>query len=191
MPYNTEIFRVQFRIVKRFVYHLIYYHQLLTIYRKLKLKSEFWTHTINSHILQAAIYWCMVFGRQRNNPTHWRNVLKGDVGVFKANFYKILFKNTGFNSTKWKKYQNKIVRFRNKYVAHRELKYGQPVPDFTQALKVAYVYDQWIRELISPDIFVEPPLKKTASKLEKSLAPLLRDLISQTKKYNKDTEQVV
>lgn len=52
--------------------------------------------------------------------------------------------------------------FRNEYVAHRELNYKKPVPYFDPALEVAYVYDGWIRDIISPDVFEEPPLNEFA-----------------------------
>jgi hypothetical protein len=57
------------------------------------------------------------------------------------------------------------VSFRNKYVAHHELGYSQPVPELDRALQVAFYYDDWIREVIFPDIFDELPLRQLVEQL--------------------------
>jgi hypothetical protein len=49
--------------------------------------------------------------------------------------------------------------FRDKFVAHRELDFFEPVPNFDTALAVAYYYDKWVREIIAPATLAEPPLK--------------------------------
>ena len=35
--------------------------------------------------------------------------------------------------------------FRDRYVAHREKEFNEPVPDFTVALQVAFIYDEWMQ----------------------------------------------
>lgn len=50
--------------------------------------------------------------------------------------------------------------FRNKYVAHYEMDFSQPVPDFDIALRIAYAYDKWIRDIIHPDVYGRPKLKE-------------------------------
>ncbi len=69
MEYDTDVFREQFPIVKTFLYHLTCYRELHRVYQDLDLKSEFWTHTIDAHLLQAAILWCMVFGSNGCHPS--------------------------------------------------------------------------------------------------------------------------
>ena len=74
MNYEPEVFRNQFPIVKWFVYHLIYYRALSTGYEEHGMQNEFWTLTIDAHLLRATIDWCMVFGSDKSNPTHWKRL---------------------------------------------------------------------------------------------------------------------
>ena len=76
-----------------------------------------------------------------------------------------------------------MVGFRNKYVAHRELNYYIPVPLMDRALEVAYIYDGWIRSVISPDCFEEPPLKESIVELQSSIKPFVTRLLIMTKQY--------
>jgi len=189
MNYRLDIFVQQFAIVKRFVYHLVYYRELLAVYRRLQLKSEFWTHTIDAHLLQAVIYWCMVFGSHGCNPTHWKHLSEEESKELQDSFRKGLSKQTGLTTEKWQQYWNDMTDFRNRYAAHRVLGFDKPVPDFTIALKIAFYYDHWIREVISPDFFGEPMLKESAEALRKSVAPLVEQLLEHTKKYNDHSNQ--
>lgn len=182
MDYKPEVFLEQFPIVKRFVYHLVYYRELKAVHDRVKLQSEFWTHTIDAHLLQAAIHWCMVFGSHGCNQTHWKNLSNTDSEKLQESFRNGLPKETGLATAEWQKYWDAMNDFRGKYAAHRELNFCEPVPDFTSALKVAYYYDHWIRDVISPDIFEEPPLEKSAVALRESVTPLINHLLEDTKK---------
>jgi hypothetical protein len=184
MHYNVEVFVQQFPIVKRFVYHLTYYRELLNLHRTLQLKSEFWTCTIDAHLLQAAILWCMIFGAHGCNPVHWKKLSEGESKELEESFRQGLLAQTGMTEAKWKNYWDDMTDFRNKYAAHRELDYEEPVPEFDSALKVAYYYDRWIREVISPDIFEEPPLERFAEALKQSVTPLICQLFECTRQYN-------
>jgi len=77
------------------------------------------------------------------------------------------------------------------YAAHRELNYSKPVPEFKTAETVAYYYDEWIRKLINPDIFEEPPLKKSVSLMQKRIRPLVMLYLSETKLMKEGTEQLL
>lgn len=189
MEYKSEIFIEQFPIVKCFLYHLVYYRGLSNVYNKFQLKSEFWTHTIDAHLLQAAIHWCMVFGADGCNPTHWKNLSADDSAELIRSFRQCLFNKTGINSGEWEKYWKEMTSFRNQYAAHRELNYKNPVPDFSIALNISHYYDNWIRKVIEPDVFDEPLLTETEENLKKAVAPLIDQLLKITKEYNKDTEQ--
>ena len=189
MDYNPEVFSEQFPIVKSFVYHLIYYRELRAAYSRLQLESEFWTHTINAHLLQATIYWCMVFGPHGCNPTHWKNLSSQESEKLQLSFRKGLFEQINLSMEQWQQYWKKMTGFRNQYVAHRELSFVESIPYFENALKVAYYYDYWIREVISPDILEEPPLEKSADALRQSVAPLINQLLVHTKKYQEHAGQ--
>jgi hypothetical protein len=58
MEYNEEIFCTQYPLVTKFLRHSIYRTELYNQYNQNKVKSEFWTSTIDAHYLQAVIYWC-------------------------------------------------------------------------------------------------------------------------------------
>jgi hypothetical protein len=138
MKYESNVFIEQFPIVKSFVYHLVYYRSLGAAYRKHKLQYEFWTYTIDAHLLQSAIYWCMVFGSHGCNPTHWKHLSKSQSKDLQQNFREGLRKQIGIDWHTWKDYWKDVIDFRSKYVAHRELNFAKPVPNFDTALKVAY-----------------------------------------------------
>jgi len=184
MHYDHNVFISQFPIAKRFVYHLTYYKILHKMYQKNDLKCEFWIHTIDAHLLQAAILWCMIFGSDGpNNPTHWKKLSSKKTESLKKSFRDGLLISTQMNREQWQKYHTEMVNFRNEFAAHRELKYKKPVPNFDYALKVVYYYDQWIREIIAPDTFEEPLLKETAKKLDKTEL-LINSLMVSSKEYN-------
>ena len=191
MEYNVDIFREQFPIVKRFLYHLTCYRELHRTYQDLNLKSEFWTHTIDAHLLQASILWCMVFGSDGCNPTHWKILCDHDRENLEDSFRKGLFKNTELTQKTWDAYWKDMNDFRGGFAAHRELNYSKPVPLFKTAEGVAYFYDDWIREIIEPDIFEEPPLKESVSLMQKEIRPLVMLYLSETKLMKVSTEQLL
>lgn len=80
-----------------------------------------------------------------------------------------------------------MTDFRNKYAAHRE-PYTKPVPNFDIALNVVYYYDEWVRQVISPDVLDGPPLKAVTADLEDEIAPLIRQLFRTTAAVLKDAE---
>jgi hypothetical protein len=177
MQYNDEVFMNQFPLVKRFVYHLIYYRVLGKAYNTHELKCEFWSHTIDAHLLQAVNHWCMVFGSDGCNPTHWKNLSKSNLDNLKRSFRDGLRDKMGLSDTEWNKYWKELTDFRNKYAAHRELTFSKPIPNFDMALKIAYYYDYWIREIISPDIFEEPFLERSVFKLQQKMLSIVDNLI--------------
>jgi hypothetical protein len=183
MKYKSAIFREQFPLVKFFLCHLTYYRELHHTYRESELKSPFWTFTIDAHLYGAVIYWCMVFGSEGCNRTHWKHLSDGDVNRLRESFRESLFKHTNFNASTWEKYWREMVDFRNEYVAHRGLSYKKPVPYLDPARDVAYVYDRWIRDVISPDVLEEPPLREFVPELQHSVRPLVAELLAKTKPY--------
>jgi len=181
MNYEPEVFRTQFPIVKWFVYHLTYYRALSSGCREHRLQNEFWTLTINAHLLRATIDWCMVFGSDKSNPTHWKRLFITESEALYQSFREGLFKATGLDRDTWQQYWESMTDFRNKYAAHRELEqFTSPVPNFDTALAVAYYYDNWVRRLISPDTFAEPTLESFALSLQKSVVPLVKKLLEVT-----------
>jgi hypothetical protein len=180
MNYEQPVFIHQFPIVKWFIYHLTYYRVLSMGYKEHQLRNEFWTLTIDAHLLRATINWCMVFGSDQSNPTHWKRLTSAKPLAHYQSFYAGFFRETGFDQNRWSQYWESMTDFRNKYAVHRELEFKNPVPDFDPALAVAYYYDNWVRRVISPDRLEEPPLKPFALSLQKSVAPLVEKLLEVT-----------
>lgn len=187
MDYNPDVFMEQFPLVKRFVYHMIYYRVLHAVYSKNTVRSEFWTHTIDAHLLQAIISWCMVFGSDGCNQTHWKNLSQSQSTELQDSFRSGLARFTGLDSNKWTACWKEMTDFRNKYAAHRELDYISPVPILDSALAVAYFYDEWIRQVISPDTFEEPSLKETAERVTCLIIPVIDRIMPATKESQKDS----
>jgi|CXWL01.1.fsa_nt_gi hypothetical protein len=188
MGYNPDVFIEQFPLVKRFLYHLLYYRTLHEAYIRNQLQSEFWTHTIDAHLLQALINWCMVFGSDGCNPTHWKKLSLTQSHELQEGFRKGLIEHTGIKWAEWEEYWKRMTAFRDKYAAHRELDFSAPVPNFDLALKVAYYFDDWIRWIISPDSFEEPSLRESEERISKTFASLADKLLKITKESQHNSE---
>lgn len=159
MPYRREVFVEQMPLVDRFTKHLVYYRAIRSNLDRYNQASSFWGDTCTAHLLQASTYWCMVFGSQGCNATHWKN-LGGDEEQLLKSFREGLYSTLDISESRWKAYWEEMVDFRNCYVAHRELRFDRPVPVFDLALKAAFYYDSWIRKVIHPDVLDELPLKQ-------------------------------
>ena len=188
MGYNPDVFIEQFPLIKRFLYHLLYYRTLHEAYIRNQLQSEFWTHTIDAHLLQALINWCMVFGSDGCNPTHWKKLSLPQSHELQEGFRKGLIEHTGIKWAEWEEYWKRMTAFRDKYAAHRELDFSAPVPNFDLALKVAYYFDDWIRWIISPDSFEEPSLRESEERISKTFASLADKLLKITKESQHNSE---
>jgi hypothetical protein len=189
MDYKPEVFVEQFLLVKHFLYHLTYFRELSMASRRCQIQSELWTHTIDAHLIQATMIWGMVFGSDGCNPTHWKNLSDENCKELQASFRQRLCEVTGLSTDQWSDYCSEITSFRNRYVAHRELNYDEPVPGFTIALDIALLYDRWVREIIAPDILEEPPLDQFIKALRAAVVPLIEKLYSITIEYNTTAEQ--
>jgi hypothetical protein len=121
---------------------------------------EFWASTGDGHLKLAAIAWCMVFGGYKED-LHWTKTPSGnDVEIEQQDFRDRLYSKTGFTQEQWETYHKDMLDFRNKYVVHFDLnhQFSRPLPSFNPALQVAYAYQEWVRELISPVLLNQPTL---------------------------------
>ncbi len=103
MRFQHKVFATQFPIAKRFIYHLIYYRALLTGYQEHQLRDEFWTLTIDAHLLRALTNWCMVVGSE-SEPTHWKRLSTTDTNALYNSFRRGLFEATDLTQDTWQKY---------------------------------------------------------------------------------------
>ncbi len=180
MKYDSDIFSYQFSIVASFVQHLAYYRVGKIVYDRLSMKSPFWCATIDAHLKIATTEWCKVFGSDGCNAIHWKKTAKLDVEKAKASF-RLRLKNDGVKWDHWERYHKTVLAFRNKYVAHTEIGFLKPVPDFDTALKVAFVYDEWVRDLIKPHIFLEFSLSEHFDNWKCAAEPLIEEAMAATK----------
>jgi hypothetical protein len=123
--------------------------------------------TSGAHLFAATTSWCMVFGSDGCNQTHWKQLSLNERERLVQCFREGLFQETGLDEERWQRYWKSVTEFRNKFVAHRELHFSEPV-DFDMAVEVACYYDKWVRQIISPAILVKPPLKLVALSLRDS-----------------------
>lgn len=179
--YQHDVFVIQFPIVKQFIYHLTYYRALLTEYSARGVQDEFWSLTIDAHLLRATINWCMVFGSDNSNPIHWKKIFSAPSEKLYSRFRSGLYKEIGLDAQEWKAYWTAMIDFRNRYAAHRDGEYTNPVPHFDPALAAAFHYDQWVRTVIAPIPLDELPLKDFAESLRKAATPLAGKLLSVTR----------
>ena len=177
MNFERKVFSNQFPVVKWFVYHLICYRVLLKGYQEHQLQNEFWTLTIDARLLRAVTNWCMVFGSDKSEPTHWKQLSITDSKELYKSFREGLFEATNLKQRTWRQYWKSVVDFRNKYAVHRELQFSSPVPNFDMALTVAYYYDTWVRGIISPDSLDERRLESFAKTLRDSMVPVVEKLL--------------
>jgi len=173
MKYDKDMFAHQFPIVAQFVRQLAYYRSAKPVYDKLNLKSPFWCATIDAHLKIATIEWCNVFGVDGCNSTHWKKIASIDIDATNDLFRNHVLSEVGFSMLEWIRYHKKMCDFRNKYVAHYEMDFSQPVPDFDIALRIAYAYDKWIRDLIYPDIYEGPKLNEEFENWFRRAGPLV------------------
>ena len=85
-----------------------------------------------------------------------------------------------FSKKEWGRYHKAMCDFRNKYVAHHEQGFSQPVPDFEPALQIAYAYDDWIRELIQPDEYTGPRLQEEFDTWHRQATPISEKAMTAT-----------
>ena len=189
MKYDVEVFRNQYPIVEQFLRNFVCYRELCEAYLAVDLTSAFWTWTINAHICEATIQWCMVFGSDGNNPTHWKKLcVTEQQNDFEEAFRNGLYQSTDLTPETWPSYGEQMRNFRGQYVAHRELAIPVPVPDLDTARKVVFFYDKWIRDLILPEVTEKPLLEDLMQTIIREVKPYAMSFIAQTKLMNKWTE---
>ncbi len=140
----------QYQVLVSFVHHLAYYRLLKSSYDESGRKNEFWTRTIDAHLLSAIIDWCMVFGVDKNE-VHWKKVITDEVA---HNSFRLdLLKAIGLTRDQWDAYWSDMTTFRNDFAAHRTAEPALPcVPNMDTALLVVTTYDDWVRSNAEPSL---------------------------------------
>ena len=163
----------QYKILVRFIHHLAYYRILGRAYIDLRIKSEFWTCTIDAHILRAIIDWCMVFGTD-SNELHWKKVALDD--FTQSAFRNYLLTEMSLTLEQWSECRSNMMHFRNRYAAHSNIPYP-PTPTMDLALGAVTTYDNWIRDSIVAALD-EPSLQQRYDRLMLNSAKPLTHAVS-------------
>jgi hypothetical protein len=160
MSFDRDIFSYQYVLVMDFVRHSAYACAISKYISGRERTSNFWPQTYNAHIEAAVHDWCKVFGSEGPNPTHWRKTPNADIEPARELFRKEILAKTGFTKPQWESYWESMRAFRDTYAAHVEIGASARLPKMDPAVKVAFAYDDWVRDLIKPDVVHEPRFDK-------------------------------
>jgi hypothetical protein len=109
------------------------YHRALADHKDDFVQS-FWIYMYNNAIDSAVLDWFHLFGYHKDD-LHWKRVVV-DVSVFK----KQLLLSLQMTEDEWKAYRETIKDYRDKDVAHIEIRPVSQVPHMTLALKATAIY---------------------------------------------------
>jgi hypothetical protein len=125
MQIDSELWmKRQWDVLISFIHHMAYQRVLGKAYSESGLKSQFWRHSIDAHLIRAILNWCIVFGND-SNEFHWKRVVVDENAQSACR--RSFLKGAGLSEEKWKTFWTSMTDFRNKYVAHRDPPYT-PVP---------------------------------------------------------------
>ena len=117
------------------------YHRALGEHAK-EFKQNFWICMYNNAIDLAVLDWFHLFG-YHNDDLHWKRIVQ-DIAAFKQG----LFQSVGMSGGQWAAYRESIKDYRDKDVAHIEVRPVSQVPEMAVALQAAaYYYAYVLNEL--------------------------------------------
>jgi hypothetical protein len=117
------------------------YHRALAEYVQ-NFRQNFWIYMYNNTIDLAVLDWFHLFG-YHNDDLHWKQVVS-DVPAFR----KQLLQSIQMTEDEWKMYRETIKDYRDKDIAHIEVRPISQVPEMTPALRAAaYYYSVALAEL--------------------------------------------
>lgn len=118
------------------------YHHALDTYRD-NFKLNFWIVMFNNSIDLAVLDWCHLFGSHKDD-LHWKKVI-----IKSDDFRAGLFNFIGTDEEKWRNYRESIKNYRDKDVAHLEIRPRSFVPEMGIALQAAAYYYLCIQKELS------------------------------------------
>src|SRR5882724_3581400 len=146
------MFARQYPVVVFFVQHIAYYRGLHAKFDEVAAHRDFWRSTCDAQLKLATVSSCNVFG-SHGEDLHWSRTPVAEAANHAAQgFRQRILAHTGFTAETWQAYHQSMLDFRNTYVAHLDLHtpFFQPVPSFDPAIQTAFVYQEWVRELVRP-----------------------------------------
>ena len=119
------------------------YHRALHDFKEAR-KLNFWICMYNNAIDLAVLDWFHLFG-YHNDDLHWKKVAN-DINDFRRKLLSLL----GLTKNEWEEYRETIKTYRDKDVAHIEVRPVSHVPEMLVALKAAdFYYKNVLSELQS------------------------------------------
>lgn len=111
------------------------YHRAINKQRSpLNFNLNFWICTYNNTIDMAVLDWGHLFGNEKDD-LHWKNVAN-DVDKFRTE----LLSEIELPLEKWVTYWEEVKNYRDKSVAHIEMRPSSNIPEMTIALKATCFY---------------------------------------------------
>ncbi len=112
------------------------YHRSLTKCRG-KFRLTFWTSIFNNTIDFAVLDWLHLFG-SHSDDLHWKRIV-GNTKTFRDG----LLEHLGLDENEWEAYRQTVKEYRDKDVAHIEVRPVGNVPRMNTALEAAdYSHEQ-------------------------------------------------
>ena len=134
-----------------------------------KLRQNFWIYIYNNSIDMAVLDWCHLFG-SHSDDLHWKKIVPNII-----EFREDLYKHLETNETTWIVYRDNLKGYRDKNVAHIEIRPLTNIPDMTFALdSVSFYYGSVIKVLKNENFY---------SKYPNDLSRYYADCLKQTKIY--------
>jgi hypothetical protein len=109
------------------------YHRALAEYQG-TFAQNFWKYMYNNAIDLAVLDWFHLFG-YHNDDLHWKQVVT-DVPAFRSQ----LFQSLQMTEDAWKAYRETIKDYRDKDVAHIDVRPISQIPDMALALRATALY---------------------------------------------------
>lgn len=124
------------------------YHRALKNYIDNKT-LHFWIYISNNSIDLAVLKWFHMFG-YHNDDLHWKQVVS-DKDAFRQQLYSYV----NMNEDEWKTHRNELKDYREKDVAHIEVRLRSEIPEMGIALRAAAHYYEYSRNELH-DVY-DPP----------------------------------
>ncbi len=118
MEYDIDAFSHMYPVLNDFVYHYRAFKSMSKWLTDNNIETELWVRTCDVHLKTAVSSWCMIFGRNRNNPIHWHRIYQGDDSTVNHKFRNLVREELKLTKKELKRYEDQMISFRNEYVVH-------------------------------------------------------------------------
>lgn len=118
-------------------------------------RLNFWNVQYGGLMNLSVIEWCKLFGSDKNNDLHWKNVYANRIDDFRSR----MIEASGVSASAWKAYHSHLKNWRDQEFAHEDIdaRPRERYPHFDIALAVAGFYHaELIAELDELEVFSLP-----------------------------------